>query len=107
MKNILFKITLLISTINNLVAYDFVECSVSYEKEQKTELDYINRAYYIGFIDGLNGFNGDLYCTTDNVKMGQLYAIVRKYIKNNPEKWNEGKYLLVLKPLREAFPCKK
>lgn len=62
------------------------------------------RGYVAGVVD-----LGDelLFCTGPGVTAGQYAAVVAKYLKNNPEKWNKSADSLVVEALREAFPCKK
>ena len=70
--------------------------------------DTMMYGYYLGNIHGIRlAVNGILFCTPKDSKDNQLAAVVRKYIKNNPEKWNEGAWNLIFIPLKEAFPCKK
>jgi len=65
-------------------------------------------AYYLGVINGIRvSVDGVLFCIPNEVDNNQLGAIARKYIKNNPEKWNEGAWSLIFTPLKKAFPCKK
>jgi hypothetical protein len=39
--------------------------------------------------------------------VGQLAAVVSKYLKNHPEKRSEPAVDLVIKALKEAFPLKR
>ena len=60
--------------------------------------------YVIGIVDA-SILLGAL-CPPQNATKGQLMAIVSKYIKNNPEKWNKAGADLVLDALTPVFPCK-
>jgi hypothetical protein len=60
--------------------------------------------YVAGVVDVGDGI---LFCTGPGVTAGQYNAVVAKYIKNNPEKWNKSADSLVVEALKEAFPCKK
>ena len=64
---------------------------------------------YSGFVSGvydtLSALN--IICPTTSVTVGQAIAIVTKYLKSNPEKWNESAIDLVSVALMNAFPCKK
>lgn len=62
------------------------------------------RGYVSGVVDTGNDV---LFCTTQGVNRGQYTAVVAKYIKNNPEKWNIGASSLVIDAMKQAFPCKK
>ena len=41
------------------------------------------------------------------ITINQISAIVSKYLKNHPERWNESAAVLVIDALVEAFPLKK
>jgi len=60
---------------------------------------------YVGGVVDLG--NGILFCTTTGVTRGQFTAVVAKYLKNNPEKWNDSADSIVVDAMKEAFPCKK
>ena len=63
--------------------------------------------YYMGIIDGVTAsLNGRDICIPKSVDNNQLCAIVRKYIKNNPEKWNDGNWM-IFTSLTQSFPCTK
>jgi len=72
------------------------------------DVNDLNFGYYMGIMQGVRtSLDGILFCTPKNTDNNQLGAIVRKYIKNNPEKWNESYWNLIVTPLKNAFPCKK
>lgn len=60
--------------------------------------------YVVGFHDA-----GDnrLFCTPQSVTVGQLQAVVEKYLRANPEQWHERASVAVTAALASAFPCKK
>lgn len=61
-----------------------------------------------GYVGGVvDTGDGILFCTTSGVTRGQHSAVVAKYLKNNPEKWNQPAESLVTEAMKEAFPCKK
>ena len=62
------------------------------------------RYYIVGVADVL--LRVDLI-KTENVTIGQLCAVVTKYLKANPEKWHQSALKLVLDALQEAFPRKQ
>lgn len=88
----------------------FIDGSKEWEKNDngnKVEND-LTFGMYVGYIVGVkDSVNNILFCIPNDVEGEQILAIVRKYIKNNPEKWNKGNWNLVFSPLKEAFPCKK
>jgi len=46
-----------------------------------------------------------LYCTPDNVTIGQKVKVVSKYLENHPEQLHELAVGLVYLALNGAFPC--
>ena len=63
---------------------------------------------YMGFIVGIVDLgNGSLFCAYPNVSREQSGAVVTKYLKAHPEQWNEPAAGIVVRAMREAFPCEK
>ena len=61
-----------------------------------------------GYVAGvLDVGNNLIFCTTSDVKREQLNAIVAKFLKNNPEQWNEPASILVIDSIRSEFPCEE
>lgn len=64
--------------------------------------------YYTGYVDGVvEALWKKSVCLPEGSTHDQAYAVVAKYLKNNPEKWNMTPYLLVSTSLIEAFPCNR
>lgn len=65
--------------------------------------------YYVGFISASFDLGNTIgiICSSPSVTVGQVTAIVTKYLKSNPEKWSEPATNLVNFALMNAFPCKK
>ncbi|AAZ27409.1 Rap1a/Tai family immunity protein [Colwellia psychrerythraea] len=75
--------------------------------ENKKQPDF-NSGLYKGYVSGvIDVGNKYAFCLSTGVTRGQAIAVVSKYIKNNPEKWNKGAASLVIKGLKKAFPCTK
>lgn len=62
------------------------------------------RGYILGVHDMADGLS---LCTKNDTTAGQLVAIVKKYLKANPEKWGDPGEVIVLNALMPVFPCKK
>jgi len=88
--------------ITSMREYDKTEANPSGAK-----VDFDEAWKYLGYITGVYDATEYLYNTPDKVTQRQLAAVVSKYLKNNPEKWNEPAALLVMNALQEAFPLKK
>ncbi|MCX8146785.1 MAG: Rap1a/Tai family immunity protein, partial [Azovibrio sp.] len=70
--------------------------------------DYQKVGYLIGFVVGVHdAVDGILVCTPNQVKVGQIVSMVKKYVRENPDKWNRAASTLVMNALSSAFPCKK
>jgi hypothetical protein len=74
----------------------------------KKDVDYGKVMGFMGYISGASDSVSDiLICYPQNVTLGQVNAIVIKYIENNPDRWNQNASYLVTNPLMKIFPCKK
>ena len=63
---------------------------------------------FMGFIDGMSYAPGSrFFCEPTGTTYDQLYAVVSKWINNNPEKWHLRANELVMQALGQAFPCEK
>lgn len=71
-------------------------------------IDYQDAAHLGGFVVGVHdALEGVLICTPNQVKVGQLIGIVKKYVRDNPDKWNRPASTLVVNALSSAFPCER
>ena len=68
--------------------------------------DGVCYGYVMGVTDLLIWVNPNVKpCAPSEVTGGQVVAIVRKYLKEHPEKLHEDADFLVMWALQEAFPC--
>lgn len=69
--------------------------------------NWFQNGFYEGYVDGVfDAYNGILICSPNNIKAGQVFDIVFKYLQNHPENRNLSANYLVLKALQEVWPCK-
>jgi len=66
--------------------------------------NYDDATYYMGFVIGVHDATAYNYNTPSQITVGQIWAVVAKYLKDNPEKWSQPASLLVMEALRKAFP---
>jgi hypothetical protein len=67
-----------------------------------------NGGIYGGYVTGVHdSLNGMLFCTPKNVSVGQMKAVVAKYMSENPVEWNRRADWLVVNALKNGFPCPK
>lgn len=80
-----------------------------WEKGEEHDKDgsFFQSGTYLGYVIGVFDASTYLFGPTVNVTAGQICAIVAKYLKANPEKWNEPASDLIIKALKEAFPLNK
>jgi hypothetical protein len=72
------------------------------------DTDSLDAGIFIGFVYGVaQAHNGVLICIPEGTQFGQIEAIVRKFLKNNPEKWNKAANYIVLEALSPTFQCNK
>lgn len=60
----------------------------------------------MGFVMGVHDTLDEIaFCSPPGTNVGQLCAVVGKYLKDHPAEWNSAATVLVQKALAEAFPC--
>jgi len=70
--------------------------------------DYQAASAYRGYVTAVYDvydLKGIICPDNENVTVGQVNAIVAKYLNNNPERWSEPALYLVADALKLAFPC--
>lgn len=80
-----------------------------YDKAEIRSRDtkYYGVGNYAGFIYAVHDAYelNNITCSGSGVTKGQVLAIVAKYLKATPERWNEPAFNLVADALKGAFPC--
>lgn len=59
--------------------------------------------YISGVVDSMK--NIGIFCVPKSVPLGQISAIVEKYVRANPESWGQGAEELVFQALHPVYPC--
>lgn len=79
----------------------------NFESGAKTEDNYTNSMIALHYITGVaeSYKNTGLLCFPNSVTAGQLTAIVAKYVRANPEKWNKHANILTFEALSTPFAC--
>ena len=79
------------------------------ENGVRSHIDYTNSASGTFYITGVaETFSVlGLLCLPNGVTTGQMQAVVSKYLKEHPEKWNNDANPIVYVALSSAFPCPK
>ena len=69
--------------------------------------NYYKAGFYQGFVAAAYDAydSAGMLCGTDQVTLGQAMAIVSRYFKANPDKWNLPAIDLARGALLTAFPC--
>jgi hypothetical protein len=85
-----------------------VKAMREYEKAETKDrdTDYSMAWQYRGYVIGVHDATDLMYGPKQNVSERQICAIVAKYLKAHPEKWNEPASDLVITALKEAFPIR-
>jgi len=89
---------------------DLVSKMTEFEKANRSDPDtlYMYAGEYCGYIIGiLDILSVSGTICMEGVTRGQAGAVVAKYLKDNPSRWNEPASVLVIDALKTAFPCKK
>ncbi len=64
-------------------------------------------AVCLGYVQGIADANDPLFCFPRGVVVGQLSAIVKKYLNDNPAQLHLSGDMLVTHAFRQSFPCPK
>lgn len=114
---------LIVSSLISIFALQALECDAAFvtgnqlvqfmrefDKYQNGNKDADNfeigrfTGYVIGVVDSNNE---SAFLIPTDTSIGQIGAIVSKYLKDHPEKWNEPASILVITALKEAFPLQE
>jgi hypothetical protein len=91
--------------------YRLKEGADAHDKQERgsaNAAEYFLVGQFLGYIVGFNdALSGIAICPPDGVKVGQLVGMVKKYVRDNPDKWNRPARELVIDALQPAFPCRK
>jgi hypothetical protein len=109
MKQILLAMALSLTT--NVATAGFTDGNELYQwmlEDENPNGSSFKSGLFKGYVNGVVDLGDNiLFCTTTGVTRGQFTAVVAKYLKNNPEKWNTSADSIVVEALKEAFPCKE
>ena len=68
--------------------------------------DVSNAGIFSGYVQAIAKSSVSFtFCLSKDVTNGQIYAIVVKYLNDNPEKWNIHPANLIQDAMTQAFPC--
>lgn len=100
--------------ISHAVFWDGYKLKELADADDRTDIGTVQPADYtkvgnlIGFVVGVHdAIEGILVCAPNQVKIGQIVGMVKKYVRENPDKWNQSASNLVINALSSAFPCKR
>lgn len=111
MRVIIFAALLLISQISQAQILTGNDLNTWAAGDDRTQLpnakntDYVDSAMLAGYVRGVVDASISVLCMPGNVTVGQSLAIVKKYVRDHPEKWAWNAIWLVNVALLEAFPC--
>lgn len=106
-KKTVFAVVLMsVSTFTNaaFISGNKLNELISQKNSQNRFSDGMLHGYVSGVVDTVHGI---LVCTTGGVTVGQMTAIVEKYMRENPEEWNLGADQIIVNALRPIYPCPK
>ena len=113
MKHVLVALVLLLSWPARAEFYtgnELVQRMRAYQQSAAGQVpsSYADASAYMFFVAGVHDTldNLDIFCTPANSTLGQVAAVVEKYLVAHPERWANAASTLVADALREAFPCK-
>jgi Rap1a immunity proteins len=70
--------------------------------------NYFEDGMCMGYISGVSdSFSGVFFCPPSGVTLGQMKAMVKKYMDETPAKLHESASDVVVAALKKDFSCKK
>ena len=69
--------------------------------------DFIRVGVFTGFVTGVSDSRESDYCPAAHIPVHQVCTIVVKYLSDHAEEWNMPAHVLVMRALKQAFPCEK
>ena len=69
------------------------------------DVDWESSGLFVGYVLGVYDSDHAL-CAAGQVSLGQISAVVAKYLDDHPADWDKPASSLVRSALRRAFPCK-
>jgi hypothetical protein len=86
----------------------FIDGNKLLEYAREEERSGTSSGMLLGYIAGVHdAFDNTAICTPSNATLGQLKAVVVKFLKENPEVWAKNGDNVIFLALGRAFPCKK
>lgn len=86
----------------------FIDGNKLLEYAREEERSGTSSGMLLGYIAGVHdAFDTTAICTPPNATLGQLKAVVVKFLKENPEVWAKNGDNVIFLALGRAFPCKK
>ncbi len=97
--------------------YDGNKLMVDYKEFEKAEsptgykdksISWMQDGIFIGYVLGVFDSNDSKICTPDgNISIKAVCTIAGNYLKVHPESWGQPANKIVLRSLKEAYPCPK
>lgn len=115
-RTLILAIALAVPCVSHAEYFDGYKLKTLIDADDRTDSgnftigsDVYDSGVFFGFVVGVHDtFEGiNIICTNNQVKAGQILAVVKKYVKDHPEKLDRPAKTLVFLALATAFPCNK
>lgn len=106
LKRLFLSVTFILPSISfAATGNDLMRWLPNYEAAHETT----EAGLFMGYVSGVFDLGSSFFfCPPPGVTNGQNAAIVAKYLKSNPEKWNLDASQIVIEALRATYPqCQK
>jgi hypothetical protein len=79
-----------------------------YERANRSDskVSWVDAGMYTGYVLAVHDAIDSSLCSSGSVTVGQVTAVVAKYLNEHPEEWSRPAHQLVTRALRQAFPCR-
>ena len=87
---------------------EWSDAAERHEAGNARDTDAYVTGLYMGYVEGVADImDGTIICLSGETTVGQVTAIVTKFLKDNPEKWKLPANYIIGYALTPVFPCNK
>jgi len=88
--------------------YKEYEKAEAYTGDKSININWVDDGKYIGYVTGVFDSHQSRLCQPEgDITVRAVCTIVGNYLKAHPESWGQPADAIILKALKEAYPCPK
>ena len=106
----IFLLSISFSSFANMDGNELYQYGFQSSNPNPTPTQYSQVGFYMGYISGVlendSGRNG-YFCIPLDIKKMDVFAVVFKYLKDNPKLRNQDASLLIITAVKSTWPCQQ